>query len=111
VQIYDNGSGVLPLPKPELLSTELLYEELDAVTGGWLRAAQQLLHDLSNSSDLLVTHVMVGNSQLVPLLAKLLLFKLDGFFSLDAVYSAAAAAKMGCFKRIAAKYGPKARWG
>jgi hypothetical protein len=107
--VYDVGSGVLPLPKAEARAAQQLWEELDAACGGWLRSARALLQQLSSSEELLVTHVLVGNSQLVPLLGKLMLFKLDGAFDVCDVYSASSAAKMGCFRRIAEKYGPKAR--
>lgn len=108
-QVYDAGSGVLPLSKSDVAAADLLWEELDAATGGWLTAARTLLTDLTNSSALLVTHVLVGNSQLVPLLGKLMMFKLDTLFDINQVYSAAAVPKIACFKRIAAKFGPKAR--
>jgi hypothetical protein len=107
--VYDAGSGVLPLSKADARAAEQLWEELDAACGGWLRAARGLLQALSSSDQLLVTHVLVGNSQLVPLLGKLMLFKLDAAFDVADVYSASSAAKMGCFRRIAEKYGPKAR--
>jgi hypothetical protein len=107
--VYDAGSGVLPLSKADARAAEQLWEELDAACSGWLRAARSLLQQLSSSDELLVTHVLVGNSQLVPLLGKLMLFKLDSAFDVCDVYSASSAAKMGCFRRIAEKYGPKAR--
>lgn len=107
--MYDAGSGVLPLSKSDVMAAELLWEDLDAACSGWLTAARRLLAELSSCPGLMVSHVMVGNSQLVPLLSKLMLFKLDTCFALTDVYSASTAAKMACFKRIAAKYGPKAR--
>lgn len=107
--MYDAGSGVLPLPKAQARGAEQLWQELDAACGGWLTAGRALLAALSSSRELLVTHVVVGSSQLVPLLVKLMLFKLDGAFDVADVYSASSAAKLGCFRRIADKYGPKAR--
>lgn len=110
-QVYDAGSGLLALPKSEQAELDALYEELDAASSGWCRAAARLLGELQagGGGGLVVTHVVVGGSQLVPLLAKLLLFRLDGFFGLQEVYAAAHAPKMAAFKRIATKYGPKAR--
>lgn len=109
-QAYDVGSGVLPLPKQAVRRADQLYEQLDAACNGWLRAARALLEELSGWQDLLVTHVVVGHSQLVPLLAKLLLTRLDGCFGLTQVYSAAAVPKVAAFKRIRAKYGGRARY-
>jgi hypothetical protein len=110
VQVYDAGSGVLPLPKSSLRAAEQLYEVLDATSSGWLRACRTLLEGLSGWQDLLVTHVVVGRSQLVPLLAKLLLTRLDTHFGLTQVYSAAAVPKVAAFKRVRAKFGPRARY-
>jgi hypothetical protein len=110
VQVYDAGSGVLPLPKSSLRAAEQLFEVLDAGCSGWLRACRALLEGLSGWQDLLVTHVVVGRSQLVPLLAKLLLTRLDSHFGLTQVYSAAAVPKVSAFKRVRAKYGPRARF-
>lgn len=110
VQVYDAGSGVLPLPKPSVRAADKLYEVLDAASSGWLRASAALLDTLSGWQDLLVTHVVVGSSQLVPLLAKLLLTRLDSHFGLTQVYSAAAVPKVAAFKRVRAKYGPRARY-
>lgn len=83
--MYDAGSGVLPLPKASVRSAEQLYEGLDAATSGWLRSCRALLDSTSAWPDLLVTHVVVGGSQLVPLLAKLLLARLDSCFGLTQV--------------------------
>jgi hypothetical protein len=58
----------------------------------------------------MVTHVVVSNSQLVPLLAKLLLARLDAAVPLTHVYSAAAVTKVAAFQRVRAKYGPRARF-
>jgi hypothetical protein len=106
--VYDAGSGVLP--KALAREADQLFEALDAACGGALRAAERLLARLSASPDALVTHVVVGGSQLVPLLAKLLLLRLDGGVGLTQVYSAAAVPKAGAFKRVRAKYGPRARY-
>lgn len=110
LQVYDAGSGVLPLSPAAQRSAARLFESLDAGTTGWLRAARTLLESLSGWQDLLVTHVVVGHSQLVPLLAKLLLVRLDGSVGLTQVYSAAAVPKVAAFRRVRAKYGPRARY-
>lgn len=110
LQVYDAGSGVLPLSPAAQRSAARLFESLDAGAAGWLRAARTLLETLSDWQDLLVTHVVVGHSQLVPLLAKLLLVRLDGSVGLTQVYSAAAVPKVAAFRRVRAKYGPRARY-
>jgi hypothetical protein len=110
LQVYDAGSGVLPLSPAAQRSAARLFESLDAATAGWLRSARALLESLSGWQDLLVSHVVVGRSQLVPLLAKLLLVHLDGCVGLTQVYSAAAVPKVAAFRRVRAKYGPRARY-
>jgi hypothetical protein len=101
---------VLPPPKALGRESDQLYEALDAACSGWLRAAHRLLDALSNSPELLVTHVVVGNSQLVPLLAKLLLSRLDACVGVTQVYSASAVPKVAAFRRIRAKYGARTRY-
>jgi hypothetical protein len=109
-QVYDAGSGVLPLPKQSLRAVDQLYERVDAATSGWLRSCRALLDSLSGWQDLMVTHVVVSSSQLVPLLAKLLLARLDAAVPLTHAYSAAAVTKVAAFQRVRAKYGPRARY-
>ncbi|UYV65330.1 EYA1 [Cordylochernes scorpioides] len=56
----------------------------------------------SNCLSLLVT-----TTQLVPALAKILLYGLGDIFAIDNIYSATKIGKESCFERIVARYGRK----
>ena len=57
-----------------------------------------------------VHNVVVTTGQLVPTLAKLLLFRLSGAFPPEGVYSARSAGKQHCFDLVARRFGPAARY-
>eukprot|EP00884_Botryococcus_braunii_P016256 jgi/Botrbrau1/3313/Bobra.0048s0010.1 len=77
------------------------------------QAAQQAQASSSASSDLpglKVTHVVVTTGQLIPTLAKLMLFKLSGLISPENVYSARKIGKSACFDRIWLRFGEAAKF-
>jgi hypothetical protein len=92
------------------MQLEKLWEQLDAACDGWLRATRELLRKLSDAPGLLVSHVCVGNGQLAPLLAKLLLFRLDGAFGPLDVYSAHDVPRAAALQRIVERFGPRTRY-
>ena len=47
------------------------------------------------------------SNQLVPSLAKLLLFDLGGVFDIENIYSSTKVGKESCFERIASRFGRK----
>lgn len=57
-----------------------------------------------------VTHVVVTTGQLIPTLAKLMLFKLSGMIPPENVYSARAIGKSACFDRIWLRFGEAAKF-
>ncbi len=52
-------------------------------------------------------NVLVTTTQLVPALAKLLLYGLGGIFDIENVYSATKIGKESCFERISSRFGRK----
>ncbi|KAI3424881.1 hypothetical protein D9Q98_008265 [Chlorella vulgaris] len=97
---------------PQRDEWEALYQETDAVTGGWLRHASALLADCSrqlcdsSAEDREVVHVAVTSGQLVPSLAKLLLFKLGAHIAPTNVWSSRHCGKAACFDLVRRRFGP-----
>jgi len=52
-------------------------------------------------------NVLVTTTQLVPALAKVLLYGLGGVFSIENIYSATKIGKESCFERIVSRFGRK----
>ncbi|XP_013791862.1 eyes absent homolog 3-like, partial [Limulus polyphemus] len=52
-------------------------------------------------------NVLVTTTQLVPALAKVLLYGLGGVFPIENIYSATKIGKESCFERINSRYGRK----
>lgn len=52
-------------------------------------------------------NVLVTTTQLVPAVAKVLLYGLGGVFDIENVYSATRVGKESCFERIVARFGRK----
>jgi hypothetical protein len=90
-----------------------LYQETDAATGRWLSHAAALLAACSSQlggSGGGVTHVAVTSGQLVPSLAKLLLFRLGGHIAADNVWSSRHCGKAACFERVRQRFGAGCRY-
>jgi eyes absent family protein 4 len=89
--------------------SQALYAETDAATGGWLSHAAALLHDcvsqLSAAAGCPVTPVAVTSGQLVPSLAKLLLFKLDSWIAAEHAWSSRHCGKAACFQSVLQRFG------
>ncbi|KAK9833852.1 hypothetical protein WJX74_007877 [Apatococcus lobatus] len=103
-----------------------LYEATNELTGGWLQHGAQLLRDCTavakaapaaatqaasagehaaqRQAPAHVANVLVSAGQLVATLAKLLLFRLDGYFPIENVYSSAVRGKQQCFARIQQRF-------
>jgi hypothetical protein len=84
-----------------------LYENTDAFSQGWLTAGVTAVAAAAAAG---CTNVLVTAGCLLPTLAKLLLFKLDGLFPADAILSARREGKAACFARIVARHGGRARY-
>lgn len=63
-----------------------LRAEIEAVTDNWLTLANRCLTLINSRSN--CVNVLVTTTQLVPALAKVLLFGLGGVFPIDNIYSA-----------------------
>ncbi|XP_039299321.1 eyes absent homolog 2 isoform X2 [Nilaparvata lugens] len=82
-----------------------LRSEIEAATDNWLTLAIKCLTLINSRPN--AVNVLVTTTQLVPALAKVLLFGLGGLFSVDNVYSAAKIGKESCFERIVSRFGRK----
>ncbi|VEN50850.1 unnamed protein product [Callosobruchus maculatus] len=80
-----------------------LRAEIEAVTDNWLTLANKCLALINSRTN--CVNVLVTTTQLVPALAKILLFGLGGVFPIDNIYSATKIGKASCFERIVARFG------
>nr|ALG35693.1 Eya [Lytechinus variegatus] len=101
---YKNNVGGLlgPQKREQWLQ---LRAEIEAMTDSWLTIALKslsIIHSRSNCINVLVT-----TTQLVPAVAKVLLYGLGGVFNIENVYSATRVGKESCFERIVARFGRK----
>uniref|UniRef100_A0A8C7ITE1 Eyes absent homolog n=1 Tax=Oncorhynchus kisutch TaxID=8019 RepID=A0A8C7ITE1_ONCKI len=82
-----------------------LRAEIEALTDSWLTLALKaltLIHSRSNCVNILVT-----TTQLIPALAKVLLYGLGIVFPIDNIYSATKIGKESCFERVIQRFGRK----
>ncbi|GAB6022270.1 Eyes absent 1 [Chamberlinius hualienensis] len=82
-----------------------LRSDIEALTDNWLTMALKCLNIIHSRSN--CVNVLVTNTQLVPALAKLLLYGLGGVFPIENVYSATKIGKDSCFNRIVSRFGRK----
>uniref|UniRef100_UPI00358F3DC7 eyes absent homolog 1-like isoform X1 n=1 Tax=Myxine glutinosa TaxID=7769 RepID=UPI00358F3DC7 len=82
-----------------------LRAEIEALTDSWLTLALKSLSLIYSRSN--CVNVLVTTTQLVPALAKVLLYGLGGVFPIENVYSATKIGKESCFERIIARFGRK----
>ncbi|XP_030071369.1 protein phosphatase EYA1 isoform X8 [Microcaecilia unicolor] len=99
----NNVGGLLGPPKREAWLQ--LRAEVEALTDSWLTLALKaltLIHSRSNCVNILVT-----TTQLIPALAKVLLYGLGVVFPIENIYSATKIGKESCFERIIQRFGRK----
>ncbi|XP_072427516.1 eyes absent homolog 1 isoform X2 [Chiloscyllium punctatum] len=99
----NNVGGLLGPTKRE--SWLQLRAEIEALTDSWLTVALKvltLIHSRSNCINILVT-----TTQLIPALAKVLLYGLGIVFPIENIYSATKIGKESCFERIIQRFGRK----
>lgn len=101
---YRNNVGGLLGPAKRETWLQLRME-LEATTDSWLTLALKALTLIHSRSNCL--NVMVTTTQLVPALAKCLLYGLGGIFPLENIYSATKVGKETCFERISNRFGKK----
>lgn len=83
-----------------------LRAEIEALTDSWLALALKaltLIHSRANCVNVLVT-----TTQLIPALAKVLLYGLGAVFPIENIYSATKIGKESCFERVIHRFGRKA---
>ncbi|XP_072007836.1 protein phosphatase EYA1 isoform X5 [Engystomops pustulosus] len=101
---YKNNVGGLLGPAKREAWLQL-RAEIEALTDSWLTLALKaltLIHSRSNCVNILVT-----TTQLIPALAKVLLYGLGVVFPVENIYSATKIGKESCFERIVQRFGRK----
>ncbi|KAM9385042.1 protein phosphatase EYA3 [Pholidichthys leucotaenia] len=98
-----NVGGLLNPTKRELLLR--LQSEIENVTDAWLSTALKSLLLIQSRGKCM--NVLVTTTQLVPALAKVLLYGLGNIFPIDNIYSATKIGKESCFERIVSRFGKK----
>ncbi|NXF86860.1 EYA1 protein, partial [Eubucco bourcierii] len=103
---YKNNVGGKRLLGPAKREAWLqLRAEIEALTDSWLTLALKaltLIHSRTNCMNILVT-----TTQLIPALAKVLLYGLGVVFPIENIYSATKIGKESCFERIIQRFGRK----
>uniref|UniRef100_A0A3Q3XD38 Eyes absent homolog n=1 Tax=Mola mola TaxID=94237 RepID=A0A3Q3XD38_MOLML len=82
-----------------------LRAEVEALTDSWLTHALKSLSIISSRSN--CVNVLVTTTQLIPALAKILLYSLGSVFPVENIYSATKIGKESCFERIMQRFGRK----
>ncbi|XP_033999536.1 eyes absent homolog 4 isoform X13 [Trematomus bernacchii] len=80
-----------------------LRAEVEGLTDSWLTHALKSLSIISSRSN--CVNVMVTTTQLIPALAKVLLYSLGSVFPVENIYSATKIGKESCFERIVSRFG------
>ncbi|XP_036405904.1 eyes absent homolog 4 isoform X7 [Megalops cyprinoides] len=80
-----------------------LRAEVEALTDSWLTNALKSLSIISSRSN--CVNVLVTTTQLIPALAKVLLYSLGAAFPIENIYSATKIGKESCFERIVSRFG------
>ncbi|XP_024152584.1 eyes absent homolog 3 isoform X1 [Oryzias melastigma] len=101
---YKGNVGALLSPaKRELLLR--LRSEIESITDAWLSTALKSLLLIQSRGR--CVNVLVTTTQLVPALAKVLLYGLGEVFPIENIYSATKIGKESCFERIVSRFGKK----
>ncbi|XP_078029902.1 protein phosphatase EYA4 isoform X4 [Epinephelus lanceolatus] len=80
-----------------------LRAEVEALTDSWLTHALKSLSIISSRNN--CVNVLVTTTQLIPALAKVLLYSLGSVFPVENIYSATKIGKESCFERIVSRFG------
>nr|CEH19755.1 Cs-eyesabsent [Cupiennius salei] len=101
---YRNNVGALlgPVKREEWLQ---LCSEIDTLTDEWVPLALKCLKIIHSRPR--CVNVLVTTTQLVPALAKVLLYNLGEVFSIENIYSATKTGKDTCFERILSRFSRK----
>ncbi|XP_029774333.1 eyes absent homolog 2 [Suricata suricatta] len=100
----NNVGGLIGAPKRETWLQ--LRAELEALTDLWLTHSLKALNLINARPN--CVNVLVTTTQLIPALAKVLLYGLGSVFPIENIYSATKTGKESCFERIMQRFGRKA---
>ncbi|XP_073794508.1 protein phosphatase EYA4 isoform X40 [Danio rerio] len=101
---YKNNVGGLLGPAKREAWLQL-RAEVEALTDSWLTSALKSLSIISSRSN--CVNVLVTTTQLIPALAKVLLYSLGSAFPIENIYSATKIGKESCFERVMQRFGRK----
>ncbi|XP_035715783.1 eyes absent homolog 2 isoform X2 [Folsomia candida] len=82
-----------------------LRSEIEALTDNWTSLVMKCLSVINSRQN--CVNVLVTTTQLVPALAKVLLYGLGPIFPIENIYSATKIGKDSCFERIVSRFGRK----
>lgn len=100
----NNVGGLIGAPNRETWLH--LRAELEALTDLWLTLSLKALNLIKSRPN--CVNVLVTTTQLIPALAKVLLYGLGSVFPIENIYSATKTGKESCFERIMQRFGRKA---
>ncbi|XP_042222794.1 eyes absent homolog 4-like [Homarus americanus] len=80
-------------------------QDIETLTDSWLTESMKCLQLIASRPN--CVNVLVTTTQLVPALAKVLLYGLGSVFPIENIYSATKVGKESCFERIASRFGRK----
>lgn len=101
---YRNNVAEL-LGSPKCDQWAQIRNDIEKLTDNWLTLAHQSLSIIKSRPT--NVNVLVTTTQLVPAVAKILLYGLGGVFDIENVYSATKIGKESCFERISSRFGRK----
>ncbi|XP_075192082.1 protein phosphatase EYA3 isoform X4 [Anomaloglossus baeobatrachus] len=101
---YKNNVSALLSPQRRD-SLQRLRADIETLTDGWLGTALKCLLLIQSRKN--CVNVLITTTQLVPALAKVLLYGLGEIFPIENIYSATKIGKESCFERIVTKFGKK----
>ncbi|XP_078236347.1 protein phosphatase EYA3 isoform X6 [Pogona vitticeps] len=106
-EVYDKyKSNVAALLSPEKKEAlQRLREDIEMLTDSWLGTALKSLLLIQSRKN--CVNVLITTTQLVPALAKVLLYGLGDVFPIENIYSATKIGKESCFERIISRFGKK----
>ncbi|XP_009874401.1 PREDICTED: eyes absent homolog 3, partial [Apaloderma vittatum] len=106
-EIYDkyktNVGGLLSPQKREAL--QRLRTDIEVLTDSWLETALKSLLLIQSRKN--CVNILITTTQLVPALAKVLLYGLGEVFPIENIYSATKIGEESCFERIVSRFGKK----
>ncbi|XP_054026602.1 eyes absent homolog 3 isoform X2 [Dryobates pubescens] len=106
-ELYDkhkaNVGGLLSPQKREAL--QRLRTDIEVLTDSWLETALKSLLLIQSRRN--CVNILITTTQLVPALAKVLLYGLGEVFPIENIYSATKIGKESCFERIVSRFGKK----